>query len=134
MLARFLDGVVVSVILAGVIGIAGGGDATRAILAAVLAVAYDTVAVAAWGQTLGKHASRTAVVDARGGTVTWAQAATRAVVLLLPISLLAPRIDTVGEWAVLVLVLANFVVVARRRDDRRGLHDLAARTRPIAVS
>lgn len=103
-LARFLDGILISVVVAAVLGTADRGDAAR---------------------------PGALVVDVAGGLVTWRQAAIRSVTLLVPVALLAPRIDTIGEWAVLVIVVANFVV-ARRCEDRRGLHDLAARTQPVA--
>jgi hypothetical protein len=55
----------------------------------------------------------------------------RAAVLLLPVYAVSSRVDTVIEWAVLLFVLANYYVIAKRRDDRRGIHDLAAGTRAI---
>lgn len=134
MLARFLDGLVVGVtvtVVASLLGVSGG---VRTAVTALLGVTYETVAIAVSKRTLGKSVCRIEVAGVGNSDVSWLQAGTRAVVLLGPIYLVAPRVDTVAEWAVLLFLIANFVVVARRRTDRRGIHDLAAGTRPVAVA
>jgi len=130
-LARFIDGALIGIpagILANAMGLYGGA---RGVFAGVVAVVYETIAIARYGRTVGKNVNHIAVVDLEGRQPTWQSAFVRAAVLLLPAYAVSPRVDTVIEWVVLLFVLANFYVIAKRRDDRRGVHDLAAGTRAI---
>jgi uncharacterized RDD family membrane protein YckC len=132
-LARFLDAGIVGIpagIVASLADISGGA---RLVFVAVVAVAYETIALGVHGRTIGKNICHLGVVDLDGRPLTWQQAFIRAAVLLVPAYLLSPKIDSVAEWLVLAFVLANYYVIAKRREDRRGIHDLAAGTRAIAV-
>jgi len=132
-LARIIDGIVVGIpagIVASILGVTGGG---RGAFGGVVAFIYESVAIGSYGRTIGKNACHIAVVDLEGRQPTAQQAIIRAAVINLPSYLIAPRVDTVAEWLVLLFALANLYVIAKRRDDRRGIHDLAAGTRPIAV-
>jgi uncharacterized RDD family membrane protein YckC len=129
--ARMVDGLLV--------GIVGGIAATildldREWLAVPLALVYETVLVAVRGATFGKQWFGIAVVpeEGGGGMPNVVASAVRAVVLFAPIYVAGD--DNLAEWAATLVVLANGFTVARRRDDRRGLHDLAAGTRPVAVA
>lgn len=129
--ARVVDGLLVAVV-AGVA--ATVLDVDQRWIAAPVSLVYETVAVARWGATLGKRKFAIEVVGEGGGRVNAGGALVRAAVLLLPLHLLPDRIDTVAEWGLVLVIVANGWVVATRRVDRRGLHDLAAGTRPVAVA
>lgn len=118
-------------VLSSVVVAASGLDRRPTTVAVVLV--YEVAWVGLRGRTPGKAMLGLSIVD----EVTrlrpaWWQASIRAMVLLVPVQMQSSKIDSVGEWLVLLFVLGNAFTVARRRDDRRGLHDLAARTRPIA--
>jgi uncharacterized RDD family membrane protein YckC len=130
--ARFVDGGIVGIPAGSLASAIGLGLGTRVAFVTVVAVAYDTVSVAVFGRTLGKRLFQTAVVDLAQAPVTWSGALTRAVVLLVPLYLPAAVGGGVGESATVVVLIVHFLVVAQRRDDRRGIHDLAAGTRPVA--
>jgi uncharacterized RDD family membrane protein YckC len=66
----------------------------------------------AWGQTLGKMAFRIRVVDVAGGPLSFGQAVLR----------------HIGSWLSAVILGIGYLLVAFRA-DKRGLHDLIARTR-----
>jgi uncharacterized RDD family membrane protein YckC len=66
----------------------------------------------AWGQTLGKMAFRIRVVDVAGGPLSFGQAVLR----------------HIASWLSAVIFGIGFLFVAFRA-DKRGLHDLIARTR-----
>jgi len=66
----------------------------------------------AWGQTLGKMAFRIRVVDLAGGPLSFGQAVLR----------------HIGSWLSAVILGIGFLFVAFRT-DKRGMHDLIARTR-----
>jgi uncharacterized RDD family membrane protein YckC len=66
----------------------------------------------AWGQTLGKMAFRIRVVDLAGGPLSFGQAVLR----------------HIGSWLSAVILGIGYLLVAFRV-DKRGLHDLIARTR-----
>ena len=132
-LARVIDGVLVGIpggIVASILGVTGGG---RGVFGGVLSFIYESVAIASYGRTVGKNVCHIAVVDLEGRQPSSREAIIRAAVINLPAYLIAPRVDTVAEWAVLLFGLANLYVIAKRRDDRRGIHDLAAGTRAIAT-
>ena len=65
-----------------------------------------------WGQTMGKMVVGARVVSADGGTLSLSRAAGRAL-----------------AWLLAALPLGAGFLVAGLRRDRRGLHDLLARTR-----
>jgi uncharacterized RDD family membrane protein YckC len=132
-LARFLDGAVTFVSISIVARLAGLDGGARHVVACVLVIVYETFFLATRGCTIGKQLCHITVIDNDGAPLRPHQAFIRTVVLLLPSYLIGPKIDTVAEWIVLLFALANFYVVAKRRDDRRGIHDLAAGTRPVAV-
>lgn len=130
--ARFADGLLPSLVIGIVIGLAGGN---RVVLTVAAVLAYEIVAVGVWGRTAGKALFNLSVVDdATGEPPSWRQAVIRALVVVVPIQLISPRTDTVVEWLVVLFVVANLVTVARRRDDRRGIHDLVAGTRAVSVA
>lgn len=131
--ARFADGFLVSIVAAVIGGVAGIDGAGRTVMTAVIGITYETVMVATRSQTIGKQLTKIRVAGLADAPIAPWQALVRAVVVLLPFYLIAPRTDTVGEWLVVVALIANFIVVSMRRDDRRGIHDLVAQTRPVAL-
>ena len=132
--ARFADGFLISIVVGLVAAVAGLDDSQRTALTIVTGVTYETIAIARWQRTVGKTLTKLRVVDVAGGAAAPWQALARTVVVLGPTYAIAPRTDTIGEWLVVAFLVANFVVVAMRREDRRGIHDLLARTRPVAVA
>ena len=129
--ARMVDGLLVGIVA----GIAATVlDIESDWIAVPLALVYETASVALRGATLGKGWFGVAVVPEDGleGVPDVVASAVRAVVLFAPIYVAGA--DNLAEWAATLVVLANGFTVARRRDDRRGLHDLAAGTRPVSVA
>lgn len=130
-MARVVDGLLVALV-AGVLAVVV--DVDNRWLAIPLSLAYETVALSRWGTTVGKRKMGLAVAaEDGGGRPSPLAALVRTAVLLGPGWVASDRIDTLGEWVPLLVVLANGYVIASRRDDRRGLHDLAAGTRPVVA-
>lgn len=132
--ARFADGFLISIVVGIVGAVAGLDDWRRTALTVVTGVLYETVAIARAQRTVGKALTKLRVVDVGGGRPAPWQAAIRAVAVLGPLYAIAPRTDTIGEWLVVAFIFANLIVVSTRREDRRGIHDLLARTRPVALA
>jgi uncharacterized RDD family membrane protein YckC len=80
-----------------------------ALTSIVLAIAYDAILVASSGQTLGKRVLNLKVVGETGADVTTGQAWGRAAAKLIPFS----------------------AVVALFNNERKGIHDMLARTRVV---
>jgi uncharacterized RDD family membrane protein YckC len=78
----------------------------------VITISYDGFMTAASGQTLGKKALRVKVVSETGADVTTGQAWGRAAAKLIPFS----------------------AVVALFNNDRKGIHDMLARTRVVNIA
>ena len=107
---------IVNFVFGLIIGVAmrGGGTAqvvgcVSALGGLVLTILYDAILVAESGQTLGKRALKIKVVAETGETVTSGQAWGRALAKMIP-------------FAQLVALFNN---------DRKGIHDMLARTRVV---
>jgi uncharacterized RDD family membrane protein YckC len=120
--AALLDGVAIAIaerllaLFAWIaFGHAGSGRALRAAVqtvSVVLIALYFIVCHWQWGQTLGKLAVHVRVVSVDGGPLSLGQAVLR----------------QIGAWISGVLFGVGYLMVAFR-SDKRGLHDLIARTR-----
>jgi uncharacterized RDD family membrane protein YckC len=106
------------------------GDLSRGelrVVGLVVFVPYQVVAVAVWGRTVGKAASRTKVVrEEDRGPVGWVGALTRWAVPAVP----TLAVSFVSDVAGLVALLWAIVVYSGilRDGQHRGLHDQAAGT------
>jgi uncharacterized RDD family membrane protein YckC len=109
---------VVNAAIGFVIGVAMRGGTAQilgcvsVLTSVVLTIAYDAILVAASGQTLGKRALKIKVVAETGADVTTGQAWGRASAKLIPFS----------------------AVVALFNNERKGIHDMLARTRVVNVA
>lgn len=120
LLAYFVDSILLNVVnslLGFVLGLATAKSTDSSpgfilfsvLLSIVLIVGYDALFTAARGQTLGKMALRIKVVSEDGSDVSTGQAWGRAFAKLIPFA----------------------VVVALFNKERKGLHDMLARTRVV---
>ncbi len=135
--AAVIDFVIVGLLIGATIAITNlltGRDlpAGRAffLLLYPLLLIYSTLMQAASGATFGKKAYQLVVVGMAGTRIGWWQSLVREIVRTGPsgVAMALPILFNV-EIAMLIGLLV--VVVIGSRDDRRGLHDLAARTRVI---
>jgi uncharacterized RDD family membrane protein YckC len=125
-IAQVIDSLIVTVpVVAAVLALGGLGDLGAGELAilttaqVVLAVGYETVAIAVWSMTLGKRVVGVQVVRSDdGGRVTWTYASVRA---LVPAA--AMLVPYIGPALSLVVYLRAFF-----HPLRQGLHDAAAGT------
>ncbi|MFF5143560.1 RDD family protein [Streptomyces sp. NPDC013157] len=105
--------------------ISAGRSFAQSLVAAVLFVAYDTVLIAKWGQTLGKKWLGMRVANLSDGATPSAQTSLlRALVLWVPFAFCCACVWTVicGGWSYF------------DRPYRQGLHDKAAKTVVVSTS
>ena len=138
--ARTLDAVVVAILASLVLGSftaknAAGErvlDVPVAVAAMVIAgvFLYELLALRATGATLGKTVMRLRVVNAADGApIGWQQAALRAMVAPLVITIAVATPFLRGVMPIFVVALYATALGAR---DRRGLVDVIAGTRVVA--
>ncbi len=124
MVARLIDAlVVVPVIL--LVGVVTDGRIRSAVGLAIIAV-YEVAFVVRRGQTLGKMAMGTRIVDTTSGSLpSLKQSVIRWLVLIAGsiASLIAPEIDPIDAGYTLIVVAPVL-----RPPLHRGLHDFAAGT------
>lgn len=128
-LASIIDGVLLQILsyamLFGLQAVMGGinfeTDPTIALvllaMSMVVSVAYYVFFTGYNGQTPGKMALRVKVIDNDGGPVGYGQAFVR---------------EVVGKFLSSLILCIGYLMVAFRA-DKRGLHDLVARTRVIKL-
>ena len=87
-------------------------SAAAQVMSVILGFVYPIIFHWQWGQTLGKMAVHVRVVDMGGGPLSLGQATLR----------------QLGAWLSAFLLCIGYLMVAFRA-DKRGLHDLIARTR-----
>ncbi len=140
--ARLLDGLIWAVPTAFVVNPSPGdapGTSPRSpglgTAIYVAALVYEVVLTWRFGQTVGKRALRVRVEDlVSGASPTLLQSVARVVVVTaLPVALIGNRLspDTAMFLDVTCALILLGSVMAR--PDRRGLHDLAARTRVVSA-
>jgi uncharacterized RDD family membrane protein YckC len=112
--------VIVAVVALGGLDELGGGELVAITAVQVLlAVGYETVAIAVWSMTIGKRIVGIQVVRSDdGGRVTWTYASVRS---LVPTA--AVLVPYIGPALSLVVYLRAFL-----HPMRQGLHDAAAGT------
>jgi uncharacterized RDD family membrane protein YckC len=106
------------------------GHGTRGLLVtALISLSYETVCVARWGQTLGKHIAGTRVVALpTGDSPTAHQAVRRALVVTIPtLVLMLPGRAILRVFLVNAMALAIYWPLFQA-GERRGLHDRFAGT------
>jgi uncharacterized RDD family membrane protein YckC len=128
-LASIIDGVLLQILsyamLFGLQAVMGGinfeTDPTIALvllaMSMVVSVAYYVFFTGYNGQTPGKMALRVKVIDNDGGPVGYGQAFVR---------------EVIGKFLSSLILCIGYLMVAFRA-DKRGLHDLVARTRVIKL-
>lgn len=124
LVARLIDAVVALPLFAGAAALADGR--VRVAIGLVAVALYEVFLVARGGQTLGKMAMSTRVVDRATGSPPGAgQAAARWLVLVAGslVALALPSFEPVAVGYALIVVLPVL-----RPPLHRGLHDLAAGT------
>ena len=123
-LARLIDSAVLFPVVLLVGFVAEGRIRTATGMA--LSAAYEIVAVAARGQTVGKVVMATKVVDAASGTVPTVSHAMLRWLVLIAGSLLALAVPVVAPFDVIYTIVVLLPIL--RPPFHRGVHDTAART------
>jgi uncharacterized RDD family membrane protein YckC len=120
-----IDGVV-GLVMVGPLRVVFGGDPLVAAAGAVLVGLYEVLGVWLFGQTAGKALVRTRVLDiATGERPAWPSA-----VIRWAVPAAVGLISYLGTWGLVLGPIGQVVVYGGvlLPPNRRGLHDLAART------